>query len=304
MKTIAIGLAIAAGAWAQDLPPLPHIQVMTNTVGGMANNVSFVAGELIGGKTVAGAPYSAQIVTDSVQTLADGNRIVQHGTGSVARDSQGRERRQMPLPSLGANGAGSPPQNVIISDPVAGVNYMLNPEDHTAAKLPSPPAGLPTPQVATAGATGAMVAGVMTKHVEILTGGPGPGAAGAAGAGPVMFYRSSGSAASPDPPATEDLGTQQIQGVSAQGTRTTITIPAGQIGNDQALKIVDERWYSPELQVVVLQKHSDPRMGQNTYSLQAISRAEPSPDLFQVPADYMVRDSPAIQYKIQQKSAQ
>jgi hypothetical protein len=38
---------------------------------------------------VKGAPYSATINNESVQTLADGNRIVQTNTGTVYRDSQG-----------------------------------------------------------------------------------------------------------------------------------------------------------------------------------------------------------------------
>src|ERR1051325_11555120 len=71
------------------------------------------------------------------------------------------------------------------------------------------------------------------------------------------------------PPATEakteSLGKKTIEGVEAEGTRSTITIPAGQIGNDQPVEIVSERWYSPELQVVVLSKHTDPRMGEHTY---------------------------------------
>lgn len=88
----------------------------------------------------------------------------------------------------------------------------------------------------------------------------------------------------------ESLGTQVIEGVQAEGTRTTFTIPAGQIGNDRAIDIVDERWYSPDLQVVVLSKHSDPRMGEHVYRLTNITRAEPARTLFDVPADYTVTE--------------
>ena len=93
---------------------------------------------------------------------------------------------------------------------------------------------------------------------------------------------------SPDPVQTESLGKQMIEGVEAEGTRSTITIPAGRIGNDRPLKIVSERWYSPELQIVVLSKHIDPFSGENVYRLTAIKREEPSPTLFEVPADYRV----------------
>jgi hypothetical protein len=77
-----------------------------------------------------------------------------------------------------------------------------------------------------------------------------------------------------------------IEGVQAEGTRTTLTIPAGAIGNDLPIQVVSERWYSPELQTVVMTKHSDPRMGDTTYRLTNINRNEPAPSLFQAPADY------------------
>ncbi len=85
---------------------------------------------------------------------------------------------------------------------------------------------------------------------------------------------------------TEALGKQLIEGIEAEGTRTTITIPAGKIGNDQPLEIVSERWYSPVLQEVIFSKHSDPLYGTNIYRLKNINRSEPSTSLFQPPADY------------------
>lgn len=95
---------------------------------------------------------------------------------------------------------------------------------------------------------------------------------------------------SPDPVTTEALGKQVIEGVEAVGTRSTTTIPVGRIGNDRPLKIVSERWYSPELQIVVLSKHSDPFAGENVYRLTGISREEPPMTLFEVPADYQISE--------------
>ena len=89
---------------------------------------------------------------------------------------------------------------------------------------------------------------------------------------------------------SESLGSQTIEGVQAEGTRTTITIPAGKFGNDQPLQIVHETWYSPELQAVVSSKHTDPRMGEHTYRLTNINRSEPAKSLFDVPADYSVTE--------------
>ena len=90
---------------------------------------------------------------------------------------------------------------------------------------------------------------------------------------------------------TESLGTQTIEGVTAEGTRTTLTIPAGEIGNTLPLEIVDETWYSPELQITVMTRHRDPRSGETTYRLTNLSRSEPDRSLFEVPADYTVRDN-------------
>ena len=89
---------------------------------------------------------------------------------------------------------------------------------------------------------------------------------------------------------TEKLEARNVEGVQAEGTRITTTIPAGDIGNEQPIQIVDERWYSPELQVVVMTRHSDPRFGETTYRLTSIQRGEPSPALFQVPSDYAVKE--------------
>jgi hypothetical protein len=92
--------------------------------------------------------------------------------------------------------------------------------------------------------------------------------------------------------AKESLGTQTINGVSAQGTRYTRTIPAGQIGNDKPLTIVKEEWYSPDLQIVVLSKHSDPFTGTATYAVTNIQRTAPNATLFSVPSGYTVSDAP------------
>ncbi len=88
----------------------------------------------------------------------------------------------------------------------------------------------------------------------------------------------------------EALGKQKIDGVEADGTRSVSTIPAGSIGNERAIEIVSERWFSAELQTVVLTRHSDPRTGESVYRLENINRAEPPANLFQVPADYSVNE--------------
>jgi len=248
---------------------------------------AFVSGELVGGNPVKGAPYSGNAVTETTQALADGNRILNRTTASVYRDGEGRERREQSIPNIGPFTAqGAPPTTIFLSDPVAGVHYSLNPNDKTAIKLPVPP---PMPP------------GVRGEVKVVMQHGPVAGMTAGVSmvppmAGPqVMIYNKSTAGPAPNPPVVEQLGTKVVEGVQAEGTRTTLTIPAGQIGNDKPIQIVDEVWRSPELQVIVHSEHSDPRMGNTVYSLQNISRSDPSPALFQVPADYTVKDSPVFQ---------
>ncbi|MGH9845962.1 MAG: hypothetical protein ACREEM_45240 [Blastocatellia bacterium] len=108
-------------------------------------------------------------------------------------------------------------------------------------------------------------------------------------------FNSGPSPASPNAPASatrkiESLGKRMIEGVEAEGRRSTLTIPAGQIGNDRPLEIISEKWYSHELKIVVLSKHSDPRLGENTYRVINIKRDEPDAALFRTPADYKIRE--------------
>ena len=248
---------------------------------------------------VVGAPYSATITNESVQTLADGNRIVQTSTGSIARDSQGRTRQDTVLPAIGNLSAANAPHLIFIHDPVAQTSYTLNLTDKTAHKMRALP---PLPDVGVGSATATMRV-VDGKQAPLP---PPPPDADAtpvtiAAAGPGMFFEKHLSTEAEGPANTEDLGTQSMEGVLVKGTRTTHTIPAGQIGNEQPITIVTEVWTSLELKTVVYSKRSDPRMGEQTFRLTNIVRAGPNPALFTVPADFKVVDDPApIVYRTKQ----
>jgi hypothetical protein len=278
MKILTTGMMLLAAATLHAQQPSAGLMVQQLRVRdvGVGNTFGFVSEQLVGGTPVKGVPYSAQAVTETTQTLADGNRIVQKTTAMLYRDSLGRERREESLPAIGSfTPRADAPQIISISDPVAGVNYSLNSKDHVAIKLPAmplPPAG---------GGSG--------KVNVFLNKGPigaGPETAG------VMIYSAGPNAKTP--PNIEQLGWKVIEGVQAEGTRSTITIPAGQVGNDRPIDIVDEQWRSPDLQVTVLSKHTDPRFGETVYSLTNISRAEPAASLFQVPADYTINDRKVV----------
>ena len=265
----------------------------------------FLATEMsFGGPLVKGAPYSAQAVTESTQTLIDGNRIVNRSTASIYRDSEGRTRREQTLKSIGPyTHGGEAAQTVYISDPVAGTSYTLDPKTQVARKMPplrfkvmqgsaskdaqasSKQYQIAIEQMNAKHAAADHAAAAATEH------------AGASGATFQMRRKQTESGLAMgwvdarNPSArTESLGKQSIEGVEAEGTRNTVTIAAGEIGNERPIEIVNERWYSPELQILVMTRHSDPRFGENTYKLINIVRAEPARELFEVPAGYTVKE--------------
>jgi hypothetical protein len=267
-KIFIAGLAIllfCAGGFAQNAPPgdsgpnvMFYQSAAVSPVGAVATGGMFFSAELPGGgKTITGSPYTATVSTEMTQVLGDGNRIVNKTTASVARDSQGRTRREETMGMAGpwqVNG----PKLVFIDDPTSQTNYVLDANKQTAMVVKTAGFSAPGPEAG--------------FKVEFQGKGPGGN--------------------QPEEVKTESLGTQVIEGVSAEGKRVTRTIPAGQIGNTQPIEITSEVWTSPDLQVVVMSKHNDPRFGETTYQLTGIQRAEPDRSLFEVPPGYTVKNMP------------
>ena len=252
-------LMVSLSAWAQSAepaeqsppPPPHHGGAMFERMGPGFDGMGFVGFEAgLNGKTVTGTPFTASFSTQTTETLTDGNKIERNTTGTVARDTAGRTRRDMTLAAIGpwAASGKTPPQVSFINDPVAGTRYVLEANTKTARKMSAHNHG---PNAARAAA--------LTARVQKNT-------------------------------TTESLGTQTINGVSAQGTRITRTIPAGEMGNEKAIVIVKESWYSPELQITVMTKRTDPRMGETVAQLTNIQKQEPAATLFQVPSDYTVKE--------------
>jgi hypothetical protein len=239
-------------------------------------------GAIVPGKVVKGAPYSALATTEMTQPLSDGNQISHKMTSSIYRDSQGRTRREENFSGIGLLAINGKQVHgvVFISDPVSGSDYVLEPENKIARRMPSLPAnGITTNKIFGMGAMGVAVhasgdSGVQSVHVS-----------GHPGDQDVRESEDLGIQVSP-----ESLGQQTIEGVVAEGKRTTTTIPAGAMGNQRPITTVTEEWYSRDLQVIVLSTTKDPRMGETTYSLTNIQRAEPPATLFTLPADYTVKD--------------
>jgi hypothetical protein len=252
-------------------------------------------------RAVTGMPYSGEAVTESIQVLADGNRIVKRTTAKVYRDGMGRTRRE----TIGPDGDVT---TVMINNPKTGTSFAFDPGTNTAHKTT-----FVTVLDKSAGSTGGshytisddegpgtkaharIVTGVSVdkqklehqaqlKHTQehattiestVTTGGPVTVVSHSAFSGP--------------PPTKEDLGIQSVEGVPAKGTRTKPTSPAGAIGDEQPITIVSEEWYSTDLQALVMTKHSDPRSGETTYRLTNLVRSEPDASLFELPAKHTIK---------------
>jgi hypothetical protein len=301
----------------------------TFTLPAPPNRLAFIQSDFsFGGPVVKGAPYSAEAVTETIQTLGDGNRIIQSSSSKIYRDGEGRTRREQELKAIGPWAvSGEPPVMISIDDPVTSVHYNLDSNTKTAHKMTLPLAlsdvalekarnvkemRLKAANGAEVGASGAGVAGFATvtagpSHTIVsqssdttmvnapsLTRVRSNGAIMGAAVGPIPGPNGIFSWYGEGVVNTEQLGNQVIEGVLAEGQRLTVTIEAGKIGNERPIVTVNERWYSPELQTVILSKNSDPRMGETTYKLINIDRSEPDSSLFQVPADYTVEEGPGF----------
>lgn len=250
--------ALLLGAFAlnaQEPAPSPDAVMPGGPMGPRMEILGF--GEMHPAKAVTNAPYSAVAVTETKQTLGDGNVIDRKVQSNVYRDSQGRTRRETTFAGVGALAAsGQPRSMVMIHDPVTSTAYVLHTDLKTAEQLPAHRGG--------------------PKNADDLQG---------------RFEAHFQQEIANGTLKKEDLGAQSINGISAQGTRYTRVIPAGEVGNAKAITVVTERWYSSELQLVVKSVRSDPRMGQTTYTLTNIQRAEPAASLFTVPSDYTVKQA-------------
>jgi hypothetical protein len=276
-------------------------------------------------RPVQGAPYSAQAVNEREQTLSDGNQIAErHTTTTFYRDSAGRTRQEV-------RDAKGELRVVMINDPVAGTHWVLSPQQRTATKLPAH-ADIRAHAVAGRAAGEAARARierrkspegeeVIVKRVERLD----PearqriqenvriqvskamaerGAAmGDMQARLAPLASAFGDAKWASKAVTKELGTRDINGIKAEGKLRSYEIPAGEIGNRNPIVVSNETWFSPELQVTVYAKHSDPRSGDVVFRLENIKREEPAAALFTVPSDYTVKE-PLAELKNKGEKAQ
>jgi hypothetical protein len=249
-----LGLLLSAGTLAvaqseaAPPPPPPDDGGMMLQMHGPGGGPFFREEIGEGHKIVTGAPMTAVIQTAHDNTLADGNTIHRDNQSTVYRDSQGRVRREVSFEYVTTSTGATKGTMIIITDPVAGYRYVLNPQNKTAHQMPlhppKPPAGAPEGEPP-----------VRPNDTNVVT---------------------------------TDLGSKTILGLQATGTRVTRTIPAGEIGNTKAIEVVTERWMSTDLQIPLLITHNDPMMGTMTSQVTSVTRTEPAATLFQVPSDYKI----------------
>jgi hypothetical protein len=240
--------------------------------------IEFFSAEMAGaGELVTASPYTATATTESTQVLADGNKIVNKTSSFVARDSQGRTRRETDLHRIG-NLPVDAQKTVFINDPTTHTQYIFTPGGEATKVVRSEGSWKEGPQIIELGGQPER-----RSQKKVIVN--------------VQNVREGqqSSKESDEQVKHEDLGTQTIEGVSAQGKRETVTIPAGQIGNERPIEIVTETWFSPELHTLVLRKHSDPRIGDSTYRLTDIKRNEPDAALFQPPPGTKVSVEPVLE---------
>lgn len=284
-----IVLLAASAAFAQDVNVIRDKQAQDEAAVVLKKQLVEFQARVPIETPIKGAPYSADVITETSQTLADGNHISHQDTGRVYRDSEGRTRREQSA----AMTTVAPSQPIVstkktvisIVDPVAGVSYSLDTEHKIAWRTPI--------------ATGAAIQSDLVKLKEELAAKRAaetqaqPGARGGVvafvpdGAGPAMRGR----AGEGRDAALGPLEHKVIDGIPVDGRVNSKVIPAGAIGNDLPITITSEEWTSPDLHVLVMTRHSDPRSGDTTYRLTNVVRAEPDPSLFMVPADYTVKDT-------------
>lgn len=248
-------LLTGAAAWAQNTAAAnaPQVLVLSGLQANTSATGGFVYHEVMrGGEFIKGAPYTATAVTETIQVLADGNRILNKSVALLARDGEGRTRREETVSNLGPLHT-STSRVAFITDPVAKTEYVLDLDNHTAQVRP-------------------------LSVVKVVTSEPRQDFAKKTGD---TVLRSA-----PPDVRQQALPDGSIDGVACERILQTETIPAGSIGNERAIVVTSQTCASPELHLLLMRKRNDPRYGTTNYQLTGIQRSEPDASLFKVPSDF------------------
>jgi hypothetical protein len=289
--TLALLLASGAACAAEAADPQGAAvstpsRIIVNTAGGLPLSPgdlhTFAAGTL-----VPNAPFSADIVTEKTQTLPDGNQILHKSVRRTFRDAAGRMRNEM-LDDKGQ------PVYVHIVDMGEKLQYSLIPQRKTATRVNLAELTAKSGEEAHAAIIERSKSLAPGERFEIVTN---VHVATAGKAAPATIERVAQIAGAEltdrkwaAQATTASLGSREIEGVKADGSATSYTIPAGAIGNQKPITVTTEKWYAPELQIIVSMKRTDPRTGETGYRVTNLKRGEQPKALFTVPEGYQVSD--------------
>ena len=195
-------------------------------------------------------PFSAVVHVERSRLQRDGSIVSFKTVRDIARDSRGRVHNESRV--LVPVSDTKTPQLVRIHlyDPQTRISILLNPQQRTFSTqtVNHPPSTAP-PALRYASPTGdGLPQNEFTKE--------------------------------------EDLGIHEIEGVPAHGIRETQMIPAENSGTDKEIVIADEYWYSEDLRINLMIRHSDPRTGTVAMTVAQVTRTEPDPALFEIPDGY------------------
>lgn len=199
---------------------------------------------------ITGAPYSGQVSREVARTLPNGaHTSVTQLDPLTSRDAQGRVRTEQPVFPNRPDSFTA----IRIQDPVAGFQYVLDPVNHVAHRMPfrpdytqarnPAPAPAPAPQAQTTTESGV---------TRTLT----------------------------------PLGEKNIAGIAAVGSRI---VESGTIPNGRSLNRTQEDWRDPRTGESLLTKLTSDNMDM-TATLLRYAPGDPDPALFRIPAGYTVVD--------------
>jgi len=254
---VVVGMALVMVAHAQDAeaPCTPGV-LASPTI-----NVSS------GSSRQSSKAFTVKIKGSFEQKLQDGNFIRGEMHVIGARDSSGRTRTEFMMQcQRGDDGKPSPVKQITVFDPKARTNihwqegsiFGLAAEKNATLMRMNPPPAMPAPKLLT------------PEELAVR--------------------RKAAEARRPQQSEfkNEDLGTRNIAGAEAHGTRITRTIPPGEEGNELQLIVVDEQWQSKDLGLLMMTIHDDPRHGRTVSEVEEVNTNEPSATLFAPPEGYKI----------------
>ncbi|MEM8497594.1 MAG: hypothetical protein AAF542_06195 [Pseudomonadota bacterium] len=249
-----------------------------------------MVGDFVSTELVQNSPLSAEITVRTVQTLADGNRIVNEDRTRLIRDSAGRVRREHDIADNSAAAI------VSITDPRSKTSFMLDTEKQEIIRMPEfghdvffqEMEGMMPEEMSDPDGNAVIIDhGMIEMEQEgFFMPPPVPMAMGLPAHSSAFVMPFDGNA------EEKSLGEDVISGHRVQGTLHTTTFAAGSFGNERPIVVTRETWYAPELKMMLKTEESDPRAGTLSYSVKILSTDEPDPALFTLPSDFQLMDLP------------